>query len=301
MTKIWLMSDLHQEFVDDKHYGGHALTRFEPMEDPPEDFDVVVLAGDIASPLTNSVKWAHERFAGIPTILVCGNHEAFNPDDGSVSFTLEEALEAGRELAGKLGIHLLENDTVELDGTRFIGATLWTDFATVGRGNMVHKERHASGRQGMNDYKRIKRFSSADPSKRKRLRPQDTIARHRESRAYIEAELAKPFDGPRIVVTHHAPHPNSLPPMGDGRDSELDYCYASNLSLLLESENAPDAWLHGHLHTKLLAHREYRVGNTLVVTNARGYQFEEKQQNDLFQPKYVLDTEELKPRAGPTL
>ena len=46
MTRIWLLSDLHQEFVRDPVYGAHPLTSFDPAIAAPPDFDVVVLAGD---------------------------------------------------------------------------------------------------------------------------------------------------------------------------------------------------------------------------------------------------------------
>jgi hypothetical protein len=167
-------------------------------------------------------------------------------------------------------------------GTRFLGGTLWTDFVTVGRGDGRAKIAEAAGRTGMNDYRAIKRWSTADPTKRKRLRPEDTIASHRATRDFLETELAVPFAGPTVVVTHHAPHPQSLDPRSGGA---LDWCYAPNLSSILESADAPDVWLHGHIHQ----HRDYQVGGTRVVANPRGYQFVSSERDNGFDPSFVVE------------
>lgn len=278
MTKIWMMSDLHQEFTRDPNDGTHPSTRFEPMDAPPDDFDVVVIAGDIDVPLTRSIQWVADRFAGIPTVITPGNHEFFNLGE-EAPFTMIEQIDAGRELAEKLGIHLLIDQSVVLDGTRFVGGTLWTDMGSVGHGGILGKMRQAAGHHGMNDYKRIKRFSTAHPDKRKRLRPEDSIAAHRVTRNFIEQELAVPFDGPTVVVTHHAPHPASL-----NHRKTLAWCYGSNLALLLEGQDAPDIWLHGHVHGRA----DYMVGKSRILMNGRGYQFADDADNG-FDPQFVVE------------
>ena len=85
---------------------------------------------------------------------------------------------------------------------------------------------------------------------------------HRATRAFLGAELARPREGPTVVVTHHAPHPDSLP----DRHAHLAWCDASDLTGLMES-GAPDLWMHGHVHR----HADYRVGRTRIVYNARGH------------------------------
>jgi 3',5'-cyclic AMP phosphodiesterase CpdA len=287
LTRIWTLSDLHQEFVRDPQYAPSPETAFDPaLHVPADGFDVVVLAGDIDVPLTRSLQWAADRLPGVPVIYVPGNHDYFVGENAQ--YTMVEQMDAGRELADKLGIHLLLDDTVVMDGTRFVGSTLWTDFA-IGRGNSAAKIAEAAGRNGMNDYKAIKRWSTAHPGKRKRLRPQDTIAAHRISRAYIEGELAVPFDGPTIVVTHHAPHPDSLDLRHQGR---MDWCYASNLSSIMEGPAAPDVWLHGHIHK---AH-DYVMGSTRVVANPRGYRFLPSEMDNGFDPSLVIDVGRYAPK-----
>jgi Icc-related predicted phosphoesterase len=287
VTRIWTFSDLHQEFVRDSEHGSNPLTAFDPLAHAPEDFDVVVVPGDVDVPLTGSLTWLAERFPGVPVVYTPGNHDFFNEANSPNQYTMLEQQDAGRELADKLGIHLLMNDTVELAGSRFIGATLWTDFASVGVGSTTAKMKEAEGRFGMNDYRRIKRESSVHPGKKKRLRPRDTMDAHRASREYIESQLAIPFDGPSVLVSHHAPHPLSI----NNRYSTLAFCYASNLSLMLEADDAPELCLHGHIHKKL----SYTVGKTRVVSNPRGYQFLEAERQNGFDPSLVVEVEQRQP------
>lgn len=294
MPRLWILSDLHQEFTRDPEAMRHPATIFDPAAHAP-DFDIAVLAGDIEVPLTRSIEWIAERFAGMPVVVTPGNHDFFN-DEGKPSRTIDEIRREGRELADRHGIHLLDDSSAELDGVRFLGGTLWTDFASVGSGmSTTVKMRVAAGRDGMNDYKRIKRWSSKYPDARKRLRPEDTIALHKQTVNYLEHELAKPFAGPTAVVTHHSPHPYSLDISRHGTGApSMGYCYASNLTSLIESERAPDLWVHAHLH----GHVDYGVGRTRIVMNARGYAFTKADANIGFDPSFVIDLPAPTPRPS---
>lgn len=286
MTRIWFLSDLHQEFLRDPEAGKHPLTRFDLAANCPSDVDAIVIAGDLDVSLENSLRRIADELGGGPPVLyVPGNHDFYTSDGDQ--FTLAEMKARGDELAEYLGITLLQNSTVHIGDTRFIGSTLWTDFESVGRGFLRSKTTEAEGRDGMNDYRYIKRESTATPGKRKRIRPQDTIAEHRIAREYIESELQKPHTGETVVVTHHAPHPLSLDPAYD----RLNYAYASNLSSIMEEPYAPDLWLHGHIHQT----RDYQFGRTRVVANPRGYAWDE--QND-FDPGLVLEIGEPVPKWG---
>jgi hypothetical protein len=115
----------------------------------------------------------------------------------------------------------------------------------------------------MNDYRRIRRKPAG---KHKYVQPSDTLALHRVSRAWLNGQLALPHAGPTVVVTHHAPHPTSLPAPG----FDLGHCYASDLSSLIDARQ-PDLWVHGHVHNSV----DYRIGATRVVCNPRGHVEEE--------------------------
>lgn len=285
MPKFCVMSDLHQEFVRDRDWRISWQQKFQVPSYLPDDIDAVILAGDINVDAIASLDWIAQNFPERPVVFVCGNHEFYQfPNEEQPErrpfLTHPEILSKARSRAAELGILLLENDTIEVAGVRLIGATLWTDFQSVVPRPLSEKLAQARGRNGMNDYRRIKRPSQKKPGQRRNLRPIDTIDLHLESRNYIWHQLAVPHDGPTIIVTHHAPHPTSLgKPTFDG----LDFCYASDLSQILLSERAPEVWIHGHIHHQ----SDYRVGRTRIVANPFGYAFTGRHSSS-FDPAFVL-------------
>jgi len=48
-------------------------------------------------------------------------------------------------------------------------------------------------------------------------------------------------------------------------------------------EHQPQVWIHGHLHTSM----DYKIGETRVLCNARGY--ESNNPNPLFNPSLTID------------
>lgn len=289
MTRIWFCSDLHQEFTREPSTMDNPATRFDLAANRPDDIDAIVIAGDLDVSLERSLdRIADELGNSIPVLYVPGNHDFYTSENDQ--FTLVEMMARGEEYAEWLGITLLQNACVHIHDVRIIGSTLWTDFDSVGRGFLKSKTSEAEGRDGMNDYKRIKRESTANPGQRKRLRAQDTIALHKTARAYIESELQRPHGGETMVVTHHAPHPTSLDPAFD----RLNFAYASNLTSILEEPWAPQLWLHGHVHRAV----DYTIGNTNVRSNPRGYAFEPSEADNGFDPGLVLELGEHAPKLG---
>ena len=219
--RLWVFSDLHQEWPENA---------WDPaVHTPTNGFDVAVVAGDVHMPLTWSLDWLTERLPGVPVVYVPGNHD-FWWDRSEERYTIRDQLERGGERAAALGIHLLLDEAVTIRGTRFLGGTLWTDFR-LGSFGLAHTFRSAQGRFGMMDYRRIR----TGPRSRHWIEPGEVLAMHRATRSFIEAELCRTHDGPTVVVTHHAPHPDSLPPS----HGELAWCYASDLSELI-IERGPD-------------------------------------------------------------
>ena len=93
----------------------------------------------------------------------------------------------------------------------------------------------------------------------------DLLLRNQASVEFLDAEMSLPFDGPTVVVTHHAPHPRSLMTTPGDRD-DLDACYASDLTWMM-GKHSPALWIHGHTHVP----SDYMIGSTRVVCNPRGY------------------------------
>src|SRR6478752_2345305 len=210
--RLLVISDLHLEF------GPFALA--EPM---PE-FDVAVFAGDVHKPISAALEWMVEQreagpFHGREIVYVAGNHEFYKSE-------MKGSLAAGSELADKVGIHLLHRRTVVIGQVRFIGCTLWTDYRLLG----TPKPSMIFAGQELNDHHLIRyREESGHYS---RFMPWHAAAEHRLDLAFIRGELAKPHDGQTVVVTHHAPHPQSVQPRHQG--SALSPAFVSDLSAVIE-------------------------------------------------------------------
>lgn len=248
MTRLWIFSDLHQDWPENAwDPAAHA---------PAGGFDVAVVSGDVHMPLLRALDWLAERLPGVPVVYVPGNHDYWW-DRGEERYTIRDQMERGRDRAATLGIRLLLDDVVVIGGVRFLGGTLWTDFR-LGSFSLTHGMRSAQGRDGMVDYRRIRTGSRS----RNRIEPGDVLAMHRATRTFLADALSVPDAGTAVVVTHHAPHPASLP----DRHAHLAWCDASDLTELIEA-GAPDLWVHGHVHR----HVDYRLGLTRIVCNARGH------------------------------
>lgn len=244
--KLHILNDLHIEFED-----------FAP---PETDADVVILAGDIGVG-TGGLRWAEKRFPDRPVIYVLGNHEFYHHD-----IALIEELKAQTPDH----IHVLNDDQVVIDGVRFLGSILWTDFALFGEADKFFAMQAAW--QRMTDFSIIQNNGQ-------RFTPDDAIRLHTASRDWLAAMLAEPFDGQTVVVTHHAPSSQSVHPRY-ARDL-LTPAFASNLENLMEGDRAA-LWVHGHMHESF----DYEIYGTRVVCNPRGYAPEAL--NPDFRPDWVL-------------
>lgn len=239
--KIALYSDLHRE-----------ASRV-PFEPPELDVDVVILAGDISSH-TNGLKWAANTFSkwhGKPKVVyVTGNHEYYDAHLGLLS-------EMRKPVWKEKGISFLEKDVLEIHGVRILGCTLWSAFDLHGKDTVESAMK--SARNGINDYWMIYGGEG------KRLEPYATRELHKEAVRWLDAELAKPFDGKTIVVTHFAPHRGCIAPQH--QNSEFSPYFVTDLSWLMQKHRI-NIWCHGHTHTNndFVAENHCRI-----VSNQRGY------------------------------
>lgn len=250
MARVHVLSDLHLEFSS--------------FDVPNVGADVVVLAGDIDTK-------ARLRLAlRTPGVMVSGNHESYG---GKIDRTADKL----RPAAATRGVTVLENEVAVVAGVRFLGCTLWTDFrlfAGDDHGRMLAAARLCADR--MNDFRRVRIAKEGY----RRFRPKDAAALHRASVAWLRERLAEPFDGPTVVVTHHAPSLRSVPP--EWLDDLTTAAYASNLDWLVEESSAA-LWIHGHIHSSA----DYVIGSTRVICNPRGYW--PGQPNPAFRPDLVVE------------
>jgi predicted phosphodiesterase len=244
--RVALYSDLHLEFG--------------PFPKPQVDADLVVLAGDIN---TKARVWSEgnaAEFFGCPVIAVAGNHDFFGTQ-------IDTAVAKMRLQAAEKGIVLLENDELTVGNVRILGCSLWTSFTLFAGDDLARVKSDAllcvgdrySG--GINDFSRIR--VAADGFRR--FRPLDAARLHAASVAWLDEKLAEPFDGPTMVVTHHAPSIRCVPEqwLSDRRTC----AYASHLDWLIE-KHVIAAWLYGHIHDPVPM---FRIGRTVLASNPRGY------------------------------
>lgn len=87
----------------------------------------------------------------------------------------------------------------------------------------------------------------------------------RDSIAWLREMLGLVYTGTTVVITHHSPLHQSLPP-----EVLIDEAAAKRLSVDLRAPIEPSniaLWVHGHLHRT----QDYFCGKTRIVCNARGY------------------------------
>lgn len=236
--RLRILSDLHLEFFE----GG---TR----ELPEVDADVVVLAGDIHCQ-TKGLSWAAERFAGSEILYVAGNHEFYRTRMPDMRVAMYKEAE-------RRGIHFLDNESVTIGDVRFLGTTLWTDFALYAdyEGYDATATRELALHQ-MQDFRLI------EQPRGETFTPEASQALHAGARIWLETELARPHSGPTVVISHHAPLRECIPPryLGD----MLSAAFASRLDGLM---GRMDLWIHGHVHEPV----DRSVKGTRVIANPGGY------------------------------
>lgn len=251
--RILVMSDLHLEFGDmDRNWN------------PPE-CDAVILAGDIATGVVG-VMWA--KTIPAPVFYVPGNHEFYGKR------RYHRHMEKLHAKAEDSNVAVMQNRIIqgEIAGekVRILGATMWTDFGLHGT---EHLSQVAAQRE-MNDYKQIRMDHS------KMLMADDTRRLHLESKFWLSEQLRQPFDGKTIVITHHAPSEQSVPDRYRG--DSLSPAYAARLENLI-CNYEPTLWVHGHIHDSM----DYRICETRIVCNPRGYKGHELNKN--FNPHLVVE------------
>jgi predicted phosphodiesterase len=245
--------------LSDLHLGQGAL------DTPHNDADVVILAGDVSRP-REAVAWA--RAIDKPVLYVAGNHEFYGD-------SIDGTLDSLRNSCEGTNVRLLDDNVAVLEGVRFVGSTLWTDFMLLGVARREDAMRE--GQRFLRDFSRIRtsRHSAAIYT------PADSAARFDVHRRFLAEQLAQPFAGPTVVITHHAPSPHSIHPRF--RDSLLNACFISDLEHLMDGRRAC-LWVHGHTHDSF----DYVVNGTRVVCNPRGYAKNGVNENARFDPDFTI-------------
>lgn len=234
--KIQLYSDIHIEQI-----GFFSI--------PSLDSDLIILAGDIDTGLYG-LEWAEEltRLHKKPVIYVAGNHEFYRHEYHGLTKSM-------RGYAAQYDkLHFLEKDEVILDGVRFLGTTLWTNYFDEYGPSERDKNIEVLD-AALRDHKVIKfgdrRFSASD-----------AYQEHLKSVAWLEDKLSEKFEGKTVVITHHAP--SLVCNHAEFGMNEVSSGFVSNLEHLLDGA---DLWCYGHTHSNL----DCQIGGCRLVSNQKGY------------------------------
>ncbi|MDP2264332.1 MAG: metallophosphoesterase [Hydrogenophaga sp.] len=292
---IQLLSDLHLE----------ANPGFQAT--PAEGADLLVLAGDIGSYQTrrdgtvmDEPDWGLRRFSPLPqwggwptpVLFVPGNHEYDGLDVDRAHADLRQTCE-------RLGIIWLERESLVMDGVRFIGTTLWTDFDALGElppaapraaprapgprtpiatprptDPLTHRLRQREKAfRAANFY-----LSKMDTQRHGRSFDAEAMrAMGLDCQHWLRQALAEPFEGTTVVITHFAPTLHSTDPRYGLSPGTAGFCNGLDELLPLA-----DLWLHGHLHCP----QDQQVGRCRIVANPLGYA--QKNEQLRFQPQQIL-------------
>lgn len=229
-----------------------------------ENLDAVIVAGDLtdgpALPWMRGLNYLTPHIAPDRIYVFPGNHDYYG---GTLA---DDHLLA--EQARSIGAHYVQKGELRHGVTRFLCSTLWTDFALTGDS----KNAMSVAGRAMRDYTAIRKENTTNSagifgqhSLFVPIVPEDTLAVHRDHRAWLESKLREPHPagkaGRTVVVTHHGPHLSVA-----GSVDALTPAFHSDLTDLIE-EFEPDAWFFGHSHRRLRS----TVGRTDVRNVSVGY------------------------------
>lgn len=246
--RIQIVSDLHF------HHYGYLTDRVQSFpKETQTDADVLIIAGDAVEWSNKRYRWSIDRLTEIAvrypnTVYVLGNHDHWEADFETAKIN---AMDAAKVIPH---FHLLRTGKpVTINGQRFLGDTMWFP-------KPEDPWRYA-------DHHFIREYDFEGEADRD----------HREFVKYLQDEL-KPDD---IVVTHHAPSAKSIAECWRGSPLNPYFC-ADHVEQDVIEPLQPKLWVHGHMHMCF----DYKIGNTRVICNPRGYPDEE---GNRFDPKLVVE------------
>lgn len=251
--KIRVYSDIHQEVKDIFN-----IPLFEIAKLPDEEDHVLVLAGDYFS--FRDLKHNHfkENIIGLSKrfkhiVYVFGNHEYYNGKIGGIYN--QKNINAIQELANNISVLSRHSPSVVIDGVKFIGATLWTDFGGKELPSISIKDT-------MNDFKYIKSAHSGFS----KYKPKHWLYEHISDINWIKREVEQSTDLPVVVVTHHAPYSEARDPIDDPEGNYGKFYTSNQDDFIIKNEHIK-IWIHGHIHYPF----DYMLNKTRVFSNPMDY------------------------------
>lgn len=252
LTYIKPYSDLHLNC-----YAKAGAKLWTPKGDPKADKKTaLILAGDLwegTRPLSHAdSSWIAplaERYRYV--IIVLGNHDYWGENLNKFPTKFKNMIKDMH----LNNVYLLDDEAITLEGVRFVGGTLWTDFNKLDPFTMWRAKDY------MNDYRYIRKGEDYG-----KIFAQDILNAHRKTKNAIFNNAKKDDEVKKIVcVTHHSPSFQSMAPQFAHLGDSNGYYHSELGNEIVDTEI--DYWIHGHTHNPT----DYMIGNTRVINNAVGY------------------------------
>ena len=222
--KCQILSDLHVEFHRD--YGNSFINSIK------NNAEVLVVAGDLDTFDRLDVTMGMLADTYQHVVYVLGNHEYYWKSKDEVHAKMRKIT------TWYPNVHWLNNSSVEINGQRFIGGTMWFDKHPT-----TPMVKHL-----MNDFSTIKKI-------------EDFIYQENENfMKFIDKEMCSDD----IVVTHMMPSYKSVGPQYI--NSRINIFFVHDCEELI-LDRQPKYWIHGHSHDSF----DYMIDKTRVLANPYGY------------------------------
>lgn len=252
--KIKPISDLHSEGWDFKYSS--------------DGEDVLVLAGDIGVG-SKTISFIKSNFPkDLPIVFVPGNHEFYHNDYYELMSVFD------REFRNT-NIHLLNNSSCIIDGVRFIGGPMHSNFELFGLAQRPFVELDCA--RGIMDFHCIRNGDNYYKEGNAGWTTQDCKNEFEKFDRYVGFALHQPFNGKTVVVSHFGGHKSLVHPKY--ANSNITPFFCSDCSHLM---GFSDLWISGHTHTSF----DHYVEGTRVVCNPRGYGVENSEN---FNPNLIVE------------
>ena len=187
--------------------------------------DILVLAGDIGIPthLNNHYQIFLETIAPKfkKIFIIAGNHEFYC---STIMINVKKNIE--NICSNFSNITFLDNSTIDFEGYRWIGTTLWTKV-------------DENPRKIINDMNYISDF-----------KPVDYNREHQISCDFLEKAISE-SSLPCVIITHHLPITELIHPkfLVDEDAWDLNQWFATRLENMVEKYSSKiKAWFYGHTH-----------------------------------------------------
>lgn len=242
--KFRVFSDIHLDFDKGRTRPAKTPELWQPTVLESDSETILILAGDLwhADRSYLTAEWLNKlstRFKSI--VVVLGNHDYWGSE-----YWQREPYKLQEQLASN--VHVLEKRSINIDGVRIGGATLWSNIDGYNPMRMLNVSNYT------NDFRYIHGMT-----------PEIWVKEFDRTVSWI---LEDKVD---LLITHYVPSNKFCHPRFVG---ELSSClFNSELVEFIQPAYIPKVWVFGHTHD---SYNEEYLG-TRFICNPRGYGSENAQ------------------------